>query len=142
VKRGEHNAEELLTGGILQIIVGITAIVLGFSAGAFYPVFMRRPRPDERPMPKWVGRTIFTVVGVGFIYSGLSDWLLIQLGTTTEGIFLILVGLAVVTYDLTADRIYPDPTTNQRARWVGRILALIFAVGFVSLGVSYLTRQH
>jgi putative Mn2+ efflux pump MntP len=131
-----------LAGGIIQILVGIVAIVLGFTADAFYPAFMRRPRPDERPMPKWVGRAIFSVVGAGFIYSGLSDWRRIQLGATTKGILWILVGLAVVAYDLTADRIYADPNTNQRARWAGRILTFIFAVGVISLGVSCLTRQH
>ena len=130
-----------MAGGIFQIFVGLVAIVSGFTAGAFYPAFMRRPRPDERPMPRWVGRAIFTLVGAGFIYSGLSDWLLIQLGATAKGIFWILVGLAVVTYDLIADRIYRDPTTNQRARWAGRILTFIFAAGVISLGVSYITRR-
>ena len=62
-----------MAGGIFQIIVGITAIVWGFSPGAFYPAFMRRPRPDEKPMAKWLGRTIFAIVGVGFILSGLAD---------------------------------------------------------------------
>jgi hypothetical protein len=37
--------------------VGLVAIVFGFTAGDFYAAFMRRPRPDERPVPKWVGRT-------------------------------------------------------------------------------------
>jgi hypothetical protein len=59
--------------GIFQIFVGIAAIVFGFLADEFYPAFMRRPRPDEKPMPKWLGRTISVVVGVGFILSGLSD---------------------------------------------------------------------
>jgi hypothetical protein len=133
--------DQLLAGGIFQIFVGLVAIVSGFTAGAFYPAFMRRPRPDEKPMPKWLGRTIFTVVGPGFMYSGLSDWLLIQRGATAKGIFWILVGLAGVTFDLIAGRIYHDPTTNQRARWAGRILTFIFAVGVISLGVSYITRR-
>jgi hypothetical protein len=64
--------EELLAGGIFQIFVGVIAIVLAFAGGTFYPAFMRRPRPDEKPMPKWLGRTIFVVVGVGFILSGFS----------------------------------------------------------------------
>src|SRR5258705_11435232 len=34
---------------------------------------MRRPRLDEKPAPKWLGRTIFVVVGVIFILAGLSD---------------------------------------------------------------------
>jgi hypothetical protein len=59
--------------GIFQIFVGIVAVVFGLSAGAFYPAFIRRPRPDEKPMPKWLGRTIFVAVGVVFILSGLSD---------------------------------------------------------------------
>ena len=130
-----------MAGGICQIFVRLVAIVFGFTADAFYTGFMRRPRPDEKPMPKWLGRTIFTVVGAGFIYSGLSDWLLMQLGATAKGIFWILVGLAVVTYDLIADRIYHDPSTNQRARWAGRLLTFIFAVGVISLGVSYITRR-
>ena len=53
--------------------MGVVAIVFGFAGGTFYPAFMRRPRSDEKPMPKWLGRTIFAVVGVGFILSGLSD---------------------------------------------------------------------
>lgn len=122
-----------MAGGIFQIVVGLVAIVFGFSAKNFYAAFMRRPRPDERRMPKWVGRTVSVVVGAGFIYSGLSDWLLIQVGAATKGIFCISVGLAVVTYDLIADRIYPDPTVNRRARWVGRIFTFIFGVGVISL---------
>jgi hypothetical protein len=43
----------------------LSLIVLGFVGGTFYPAFMHRPRPDEKPMPKWLGSTIFAVVGVG-----------------------------------------------------------------------------
>ena len=62
-----------MAGGIFQISVGLVAIIFGLSAGAFYPAFMRRPKPDEKPAPKWLGRTIFVAVGVVFILSGLSD---------------------------------------------------------------------
>ncbi len=62
-----------MVAGIIQIVVGIVAIVLAFSGGTFYPAFMRRPRPDEKPMARWLGRTIFTAVGVAFILSGLLD---------------------------------------------------------------------
>lgn len=62
-----------MAGGIFQIFVGLVAIVFGFTAGAFYPAFMRRPRPDEKPMSKWLGRTIFAVVGIWFIASGISE---------------------------------------------------------------------
>lgn len=62
-----------MVGGIFQILVGVAAIVFGVVADAFYPAFIRRPRPDEKPMPKWLGRTIAFVVGAIFILSGLSD---------------------------------------------------------------------
>jgi hypothetical protein len=62
-----------LAGGVFQIVVGLVAIVFGFTAGEFYPAFIRRPRPDEKPMPKWLGRTIFAVVGVAIILWGLAD---------------------------------------------------------------------
>ena len=62
-----------MTAGIIQIIVGIVAIVFGFSAGEFYAAFIRRPRPDEKPVPKWLGRTISVVVGTWFIIAGILD---------------------------------------------------------------------
>jgi hypothetical protein len=62
-----------LAGGLIQVVVGIIAIVWGFSASAFYPAFMRKPRADEKPMAKWLGRTIFVVVGIWFILAGLYD---------------------------------------------------------------------
>jgi hypothetical protein len=64
-----------LAAGIIQILVGIVAIVFGLTADAFYPAFIRRPRPDEKPMAKWMGRTISAVVGFCFIASGISDLL-------------------------------------------------------------------
>jgi putative Mn2+ efflux pump MntP len=62
-----------LAGGIFQILVGVAAIVIGFTAGEFYPAFMRRPRPDEKPMPKWLGKMISIVVGLVLILSGFSN---------------------------------------------------------------------
>lgn len=62
-----------MAAGIIQIVVGIVAIVFGFLADAFYPAFMRRPKPDEKPMPKWLGRTISVVVGAIFIIAGISS---------------------------------------------------------------------
>ena len=58
---------------IIQILIGIVAIAFGFSADAFYTGFMRSPRPGEKPMVKWLGRTICTLVGVTFILSGLFE---------------------------------------------------------------------
>ena len=60
-----------MAGAIFQIFAGVVAIVFGFAGGTFYPAFMRRPRPDEKHMPKWLGRTIFVVVGVVFILGTL-----------------------------------------------------------------------
>ena len=46
-----------MAAGIIQIVVGIVAIVFGFLAGAFYPAFMRRPKPDEKHAQSgWAGR--------------------------------------------------------------------------------------
>jgi hypothetical protein len=64
--------EVALAQGIIQIVVGMVAIVFGFIADAFYPAFLRRHKPDEKPMPKWLGRTISAAVGVWFIISGIS----------------------------------------------------------------------
>jgi uncharacterized membrane protein len=60
-----------VAAGIFQICVGVVAIIFGFSVGEFYPAFMRRPRPGEKPMAKWLGRTIFLVVGFVFIIEGI-----------------------------------------------------------------------
>jgi len=63
-----------MTAGIFQIVVGVAGILFAFlPGGEFYPAFIRRHRPGEKPMPKWLGRTIFVVVGLVFILSGLSD---------------------------------------------------------------------
>ena len=48
-----------MAGGICQIFVRLVAIVFGFTADAFYTGFMRRPRPDQKPMPKWFGKDDF-----------------------------------------------------------------------------------
>ena len=57
---------------ILLIAVGLVAIVFGFLASEFYPAFIRRPGPTEKPAPKWLGRIVFFAVGLWFIYSGIS----------------------------------------------------------------------
>jgi len=62
-----------MVAGIIQICVGVLGIVFGFIADNFYPAFMRRHGPDEKPAPKWLGRTIFIVVGLWFILAGLKD---------------------------------------------------------------------
>jgi hypothetical protein len=61
--------------GILLIAVGLAGIVFGFLADEFYGAFIRRPRPDEKPAPRWLGRVILFAVGVWFVYSGISHLL-------------------------------------------------------------------
>jgi len=60
-----------MAGGLLLIAVGVAGIAFGFTADAFYPTFIRRPRPKEKPLPLWLGRTIFLLVGVWFICDGI-----------------------------------------------------------------------
>jgi hypothetical protein len=67
-----NSEEELVTASILLIAIGLAGIVFGFLADEFYPAFIRRPRPSERPTPKWLGRIIFLAVGMWFIYSGIT----------------------------------------------------------------------
>ena len=62
-----------MVGGIFQILIGVAVIIFGFTVERFYPAFIRKPRPDEKPMAKWWGRTIFFVVGIVFIVSGYLD---------------------------------------------------------------------
>jgi uncharacterized membrane protein len=69
----ETREKALMAGGIFQIFVGLVAIIFGLSAGEFYPAFIRKPKPDEKPASKWLGRTIFVIVGIVFILAGISD---------------------------------------------------------------------
>ena len=78
--------------GIFQIVVGLVAIVFGFTADRFYAAFMRRPRPDEESMSKWLGRTIFAAVGVVFILSGFSDIGVSDSRRVATALFLIFMG--------------------------------------------------
>ncbi len=64
--------KQAMITGILLVAVGLVGIVFGFLPGEFYAAFIRRPAPEEKPMPKWLGRTIFITVGVWFIYSGIT----------------------------------------------------------------------
>jgi len=64
-----------MIAGIALIALGIAGILFGLSADQFYPVFIRRPEPDKKTLPKWLGRTVFFIVGLWFIYSGFFRWL-------------------------------------------------------------------
>jgi hypothetical protein len=60
---------------ILLIAVGLAGTVFGLLPGEFYPAFIRRPGPSEKPMPKWLGRIIFVAVVMWFVYSGITHLL-------------------------------------------------------------------
>jgi putative Mn2+ efflux pump MntP len=59
-----------VTDGIIGIIIGIVAVMFGMIADRFNTGFIRS---SGRPMPNWLGRTIFTAVGLWFIYMGLRQ---------------------------------------------------------------------
>ena len=61
-----------MIASILLIAVGLAGAVFGLLADEFYPAFIRRPAPSEKPVPKWLGRIIFVAVGMWFIYSGIT----------------------------------------------------------------------
>jgi hypothetical protein len=57
----------LMAGGIFLIVVGLAGIVFGIVAEKFSTGFIAS---SGRPMPKWLGRTIFIAVGLWFTYWG------------------------------------------------------------------------
>jgi drug/metabolite transporter (DMT)-like permease len=123
-----------LAGGIFEIVVGVVAIVFGFFAEAFYPAFMRRPRPDEKPMPKWLGRTISVGVGVLFILSGVSDIGLTSSPTVATGLFQILMGVLAIALNLMR-------RPNEKPNWLARTFFVVVGLVFVVSGLSGL-RHH
>jgi hypothetical protein len=92
---------------------------LGFSAGEFYAAFIRRPKPDEKPMNKWLGRTIFAVVGVLFILSGFSDMGVTSSPTVATWIFQIFMGVVAIVLNLMRR---PDEKPN----WLARTFLLLW----------------
>jgi drug/metabolite transporter (DMT)-like permease len=123
-----------LAGGIFQIFVGLVAIVFGFTADAFYPTFMRRPRPDEKPMPKWAGRAISVVVGVIFILSGFSDIGITNSPTVATGFFQIFMGVLAIVLNLMR-------RPNEKVNWLARSFFVVVGAVFVVSGISGL-RHH
>lgn len=124
----------ILARGIFEIVVGVVAIVFGFIAGAFYPTFMRRPRPDEKPMPKWLGRTISLGVGVLFMLSGFSDIGLTSAPTEALGLFQIFMGIVAIVLNLAR-------RPNEKPNWLARTFFVVVGVVFVVSGISGL-RHH
>jgi hypothetical protein len=55
-----------------MILLGIAVIMVGMTAKRFNPAFMREMKPDAKPTPLWLGRTIYFAVGVWCIYTGFS----------------------------------------------------------------------
>jgi hypothetical protein len=53
--------------GIFLIVLGVVGIVVGMTAESFNTGFIGS---HGRPAPKWLGRTIFTLVGLWAVYCG------------------------------------------------------------------------
>jgi hypothetical protein len=52
------------------IVLGAAGIVLGLVAKTFYPG-LPGPRKGVKPLPRWLGRVWFFLIGSWFIYLGL-----------------------------------------------------------------------
>jgi drug/metabolite transporter (DMT)-like permease len=124
-----------VAAGIFQTIVGVAAIAFGLLADAFYPVFLRRPKPDEKPMPKWLGRTICVAVGVVFILSGLSDMGITNSPTVATGSFQIFMGFVAIVLNLMRR---PD----EKPTWLARTFFVVVGVAFILSGLSDLRRHY
>ena len=70
--RNRGRGKKPVIASILLIAVGLAGAIFGLLPGEFYPAFIRRPAPSEKPIPKWLGRTIFVLVGMWFVYSGIT----------------------------------------------------------------------
>lgn len=68
---------EINPKGVLAIVIGIAAIVVGLVNKQFYAAkSMYSAGEPGKPVPRWAGRTLFIVVGIIFIFGGIS--LLVQ----------------------------------------------------------------
>jgi len=66
-RRVRQLKESLMARGICLSVVGLAGIVFGMVADKFSTGFIAS---RGRPMPKWLGRSIFIAVGLWFIYWG------------------------------------------------------------------------
>jgi hypothetical protein len=60
---------------ILAIVVGFAAIALAFVAENFYPADLYGNSTSRKPLPKWMGRTLFVSVGILLIVCGAAIWI-------------------------------------------------------------------
>jgi hypothetical protein len=58
------------TAGIIEIAVGVAVVVSGLRAREFYAAFIRRRKPGQKPVPRFLGIAVFLAVGLWFIYTG------------------------------------------------------------------------
>jgi hypothetical protein len=89
---------------------------------------MRRPRPDEKPSPKWLGRTIFASVGVLFLLSGLSDLGITNRPTVATELFSIFLGVVAIASNLLR-------RPNENSNWLARTFFVVLGVVFVASGI-------
>jgi len=54
----------------ISILIGLASLTYAFTAKQFYAAKGRFTR--GRPLPKWIGRLLFLVVGVCFLFGGIA----------------------------------------------------------------------
>jgi len=58
--------------GLLAIVIGIAAIVIGLVNKQFYPAkSMYSVGEPGKPVPRWRGWAVLIVVGITFLFGGL-----------------------------------------------------------------------
>ena len=59
---------------LLLLVLGVLTIAFGMSGDKFYPGMIRRRTAQDRPLPKWLGRVWFCVVGAAAISDAIWHW--------------------------------------------------------------------
>lgn len=60
---------------IVAVLVGFFAIVFAFLAKNFYAADIWGGSVGDKPIPKWLGRTLFVSVGIFMIVVGTAIWI-------------------------------------------------------------------
>ncbi len=60
-----------MISGTVTILLGFVVIIVGFTSKHVRPGFIRQAQPDEKPVPVWLGRAIYSAVGLWCIYIGI-----------------------------------------------------------------------